>query len=130
MEEQQIQQNPEVQQTEEPPQARRPTTNPFSNRQNILFKISSLTYPVDLIPMDISTRPKEESLDSVSFDKVSKPKKYHTFLLLERQLQSFAQIEHAPAFRIRSIGSFPPRTNLDMLFVPSCMEQRAAVTAN
>ena len=28
----------------------------FTNRQTILFKISSLTYPVDLIPLEASTR--------------------------------------------------------------------------
>ena len=30
--------------------------NSFLNRQTILFKISSLTYPVDLIPLEASTR--------------------------------------------------------------------------
>lgn len=29
----------------------------YTNRQTILFKISSLTYPVDLIPLEASTRP-------------------------------------------------------------------------
>ena len=28
----------------------------YTNRQTILFKISSLTYPVDLVPLEASTR--------------------------------------------------------------------------
>ena len=38
------------------PEPRLTNTQDYTNRQTILFKVSSLTYPVDLIPLEASTR--------------------------------------------------------------------------